>query len=139
MRRVADLVYLTPAVVLRAMAIAAVVTLVMDLVFRALVRPMMVRWYHPTNRGESGRATGSTSCWRRVRRSSRKWRRGGWWGGRQRAGTLVRTSRRITFEPFAWDKEVVVAARNRVASVRAVTPRRQGSGDGVGVSGPCGD
>ena len=115
---------MSPGVVLRAMAVAAVATLVIDVVFRAVVKPLMVRWYQPRNRDQSG-LDAFHFLLEAGERIEQELPARMVVGRKTVRGTLVRTDRRIAFEPFAWDREAWTLSRKQVGSVSTVTPRRR--------------
>jgi hypothetical protein len=108
-RRLMAVAFLTPRTIVAALFCAAVATVVIDLVFRLLVRPLMVKWYHPRSRdpfyvaplafdvGPRERLLAETPARRIV-------------GRLRQPGVLVRTDRRVGFFPYAWDAEPWTAA-----------------------------
>jgi hypothetical protein len=116
-RRLVGLLFYTPRTLFAAFAIAAVVTVVVDLVFRLVVRPLMVLWYHPRGRDPyqstnlqfrlgSGETVLAEFPARRMEGRSRQ------------PGTLVRTNRRVAFYPYAWDAEPWELDLGRLRAVR---------------------
>jgi hypothetical protein len=116
-RRVLGFLFYTPRAVFAAFAIGAILTVMVDLVFRLVVKPLMVLWYHPRNR-DPFRTT--DLCFRLAagetvlaeipaRRMD---------GRHRRPGTFVGTDRRIGFYPYAWDGEPWELDLHRLREVR---------------------
>jgi hypothetical protein len=90
----------TPRSLLVAVAVAGLVTLLAELLVRLVVVPLIRAWLAPQcdstaglfRLGASEHVLESTPARRRQR-------------GRWAAGTLIRTNRRIWFEPGGWDSE----------------------------------
>lgn len=116
--------YVAPRFLFYAILIAAIVTVVTDLVFRLLVRPLMCGWYHPRSFDPSsahtlafrlgvGEEVVSELPARRVM------------GRRKVSGTLARTTRRVYFIPYLWDVEDWSIPFEHVAQARLITPPRR--------------
>jgi hypothetical protein len=112
-RRVMGVIYFTPRALFIAFAVAAAVTVAIDLLFRLFIRPAMVQWYYPRCRDRHYTvpiafhlaARESVLAELPARRMI---------GRRRVAGTLVRTSHRVCFYPFAWDGEAWETPLERV-------------------------
>jgi hypothetical protein len=127
-RRVAAMFAAAPTLLMRSILIAAIATIVVELIFRALVRPLMIRYYEPQSRGLNGfghdlafSLEGGEVVWADmpVRRVE---------GRRERPGRLVWTDRRVCFCPFDWRAdpwEIRRDSRGAVATARAVRPARR--------------
>jgi hypothetical protein len=140
-RRLAALLYAAPTLLVRSILIAAIVTILVDLVFRAIVRPLMIRYYEPRLRGltggpdvvfrlEPGEVVEAEMPARRVE------------GRHERPGTLLCTDRRVFFCPFDWRADVweghragvpvsSVKARRRVLGLVEGYPDHIACGDGT--------
>lgn len=101
--RIPLLLMLTPLALVRSLAIAAIITFVLDRLVRWFARPIAAHWYACHGSGVANSAIGfhldpgervlaETPARRRYRR--------GW-----RPGTLVRTDRAVWFFPVCWDHE----------------------------------
>jgi hypothetical protein len=124
LRRILLMIYYTPELAFKAFLAAAIAAVACDLVFRLLIRPMMVRWYDPRGADPEFRhphafflkADERTLAEVGARRVV----------GRSRpAGTLVRTNWGVYFYPFAWDLEPWSLPDAHLAGVRLHTPRRR--------------
>jgi hypothetical protein len=120
-KRLMMLLYITPETLFVGFAIAAGVTVLLDLLVRLLARPLARRWYFPRGTGsehtplgfhlEAGEAILAEVPARR--RSA-----GGW-----RPGTLVMTSRVLWFFPLGWDLEPWSVPLGELRSLRTVPYR----------------
>jgi hypothetical protein len=91
----------TPHSLLYALLFAAVVTLLLDLWVRLVLRPMVGFWHAPRVDGSAGLFHLAANEW--VVESSPGRRKSGW---RWPAGALVRTNLRLWFVPRAHDAEI---------------------------------
>lgn len=123
-RRIVAMIYFTPGLAVRSLIAAFVVTLITELVFRAVVRPMMVAWYYPRSRDlhrchslhfrlESGETIQHEVTSRLAA------------GAGTIKGLLVVTNQRVYFEPYAWDAEAWFLRREQIVRVDAIMPRRR--------------
>ncbi len=95
------LLMLTPLALARSLAIAAVITFLLDLIVRWVARPIAAHWYACHGSGIENTALGfHLEPGEQVLGSApaRRRARGGW-----RPGTLVRTDRAVWFFPVSWD------------------------------------
>lgn len=143
-RRILWMVYYTPELAFKALAIGAAVAILTDLVFRLLVRPAMARWYAPRPRdpqwvpphtfhAKAGERTLAEVGARLV-------------DGRKRPpGSLVVTDCALTFYPYAWDREPWTLPIGHMSRARLRTPRRrvlglvEGYPDNVAVTDDSGE
>jgi hypothetical protein len=99
-RRFAFLLFRTPFLCFMAFFVAGVVTVVVDLLVRFVIRPMVKFWINPPIDTELGsfhlEAHEVIEATTPARRSV---------GRRWLPGTLYRTTRRLGFVPLAWDSE----------------------------------
>ena len=125
--RIAAFIFLSPKVLFHAFVVAAVVTVLLDVYVRLLMRPILARWYNPRSRGDdlgtplAFRLSASETILGEVPARIVA-------GRRTRPGTLVRTDRRTWFSPFGWDAEpwcLSTADLESASSVKA--PARLGS------------
>jgi hypothetical protein len=124
-RRIWYMIYYTPGLAFQAFLAAAIVAVACDLIFRLIVRPLMVRWYsprgadpefahpHPFFLKADERTLSELPARQVVGRSRRP------------AGTLVRTNWGTYFYPFAWDAEAWSLPDGHLRDVRPRTPRRR--------------
>ncbi len=114
-RHLAGFVEFTPYALVLALLVAALGTVVLDLVVRVLVRGLVGMWYHPRPGAgfaglgfhlESGEQV-LQSCGARISE------RCGWV-----PGTLVLTDRRLAFYGSNWHNDPVVFRRAELASIR---------------------
>lgn len=124
-RRFLVMLYFTPRLAFRAMALATAVTVMTDLVFRLLVRPMMQRWYAPRPRDphwehphpffmKAGERVRAEVGARLVAT------------GRSRPpGMLVVTDCGVYFYPYAWHREPWSLPLGHLRRVGVRTPRRR--------------
>lgn len=120
-KRLMVLLYITPETLFVGFAIAAGVTVLLDMLVRLLARPVAKRWYFPRGTGsdetplafqlEAGEAILAEAPARR--RSGVGWR----------PGTLVMTSRSLWFFPQGWDLEPWSLPLGELRSLRAVPYR----------------
>ncbi len=123
-RRIMAILAHTPKQMFRAFLIGAIAAVVCDLVFRLIVRPLMVRWYNPVNLDPASEhpllfrlATSEAIDFELPARQVQ---------GRHRPpGTLIRTDRTIWFFPFAWDAEPWSLPVDRLAEIHVEPARRR--------------
>lgn len=125
--RVAAMILKSPKVLCTAFLIAAIVTVVLDLYVRLVMRPILARWYAPRRRdvdfgtplafrmGSNETILDEMPARLVV-------------GRRTRPGTLVRTNRHLWFSPMAWDVEPWSIPTERLSAlVSSPHPSRFGS------------
>jgi hypothetical protein len=97
--------------------IAGLVTVVVDIAFRMVVRPMMVRWYSPRN-GDQNYVPALTFALRPNERVLAELPARRMDGRKRVPGTLVYTNQRLAFNPFSWDAEPWVVSLDTVDEIR---------------------
>lgn len=114
--RVAAMILYSPKHLFRAFVAAAIITVVIDLYVRLIMRPLMARWYSP-RRGDV--EFGTPLAFRLASNEkvldeipARLVA-----GRRTIPGTLARTDRRLWFSPRAWDVEAVSLGTETVSEV----------------------
>jgi hypothetical protein len=125
--RIAALILMSPRILFRAFVIAAIVTVLLDLYVRLIMRPILARWYNPRRRSDEvgmplsfGLTASETILDELPARIVS--------GHRKKPGTLVRTDRRLWFSPFGWDEEPVSIGAADLRSIEIIeTPSRLGS------------
>lgn len=123
-RRLLVMAYFSPRFLLHALMLAAVVTVVCDLIFRLVVRPLMRGWYHPRCLDPTAAhplpfrlGVGETILEEIPGRRLV--------GRAKQPGTIVRTNRSLYFFPFAWDLDEWSCPIDHIARARLSTPRRR--------------
>ena len=133
--RIAALIYCSPKIFFKAFLWAAIITVLLDVYVRLIMRPILARWYNPRRRTDeigtplAFRLAASETVLDEV--SARMVI-----GRSARPGILVRTDRRLWFSPFGWDHEPwsmlesdlesasSVAAPSRLSSLILGLPKR---------------
>jgi hypothetical protein len=122
--KLAFFLYFSPNMAMVAALTGLIATAVTWLVFLSIVRPLMVRWYNPQPRDRDAyhpltfqadpldRPIAHLGA-RRIE------------GRRSVPGTLMRTSRGVSFHPFAFDAEPWTLTLDRVVQARRRTPVRR--------------
>jgi hypothetical protein len=124
-RRFLVMLYFTPKLAFRAMALAAAVTVVSDLVFRLLVRPLMQRWYDPRPRDPHWTHPHPFFMKAREVVLDEMAARAVTAGRSRPPGTLVVTDCGLYFYPYAWNAEPWTLPIGHLRSVSLRTPRRR--------------
>lgn len=124
-RRILVMLYFTPRLAFRAMALATAVTVVTDLVFRLLVRPVMRRWYAPRPLDPNWEHPHPffTKAGERVQAEVRA--RLVTPGRSRPPGMLVITNCGVYFYPYVWHREPWSLPLGHLRGVRTRTPRRR--------------
>ncbi len=101
---IAYMILLSPRILFRSFLIAAMITVVLDIIIRIVARPLVGRWYRPRI---SDDPMGSTLAFRMEAHESVLDRLPARMavGRRTSTGALLRTNRRVAFAPDAWDVE----------------------------------
>jgi hypothetical protein len=114
--RVAVMILKSPSKLFAAFVLAAVITVILDLYVRLIMRPLMARWYAP-KRGDAEFGTPLTFRLDSNERILDEIPARLVSGRTAQPGTLVRTDRRLWFSPRAWDQEPWSIASARIAEV----------------------
>ncbi len=120
-RRLAAWLFLTPGLLFRAFAIAAIVTILLDQLVRLLAWPIAARWYFPAGAGSEQTPLGFhlDASEQIVAEAPARRRAGGGW----RPGTLVLTTRTLWFFPVAWDLEPWSLPLDHLGAIRSIPYR----------------
>ncbi len=125
--RIAALIYCTPKIFFKAFLWAAIITVLVDLYVRLIMRPILARWYTPRPRGDefgmpvAFRLAASETVLEEIPARMVS-------GRSTSPGTLIRTDRRLWFSPFGWDREPWSMFEADMESASTVTaPSRLGS------------
>jgi hypothetical protein len=108
---------LAPRWVFLSFLIAGVVTVLLDVAFRMVIRPMMMRWYSPRSRDQNF-VPALTFALRPNERMLAELPARRMDGRRRVPGTLVFTNQRLAFNPFAWDGEPWLVGLENVDEIR---------------------
>ena len=125
--RIAALIYFSPKILFKAFLWAAILTVLLDLYVRLIMRPILTRWYTPRRRGDeigtplAFRLSASETVLDEIPARMVS-------GRSAQPGALVRTDRRLWFVPFGWDHEPWSMLESDLESASSVTvPSRLGS------------
>lgn len=125
--RIAALIYYSPKIFFRAFLLAAILTVLLDLYVRLIMRPILARWYTPRRRNDeigtplAFRLSASERVLHEIPARMVS-------GRSTYPGMLVRTDRRLWFSPFGWDREPWSMLESDLESASTVkSPLRLGS------------
>ena len=124
LRRVLGFLYFSPRWLFLGFAVGAIVAVVVDFVFRGLVRPMMVRWYNPLPRRVDD-VPPLDFHFATAERVEQEIPARLFCGRMRVPGRLILTNRRVWFFPYDWGTEPASIARDELVRVApAPTSRR---------------